>query len=391
MTSRLPLVLASILLAAAPAGADTLADRKAAVDARISSLAAEVSRLRAQEAAVRAEIAAVEERLRALASQVTAATARLAPLERELRLRRVRLGRLQALVAVRAARLRLARQEYATAVERLSERLVGLYETEEADALSLLLSTASFGELLDAMDYLRAIGNQDKRIADEVDRRRREAGIALARARAARERVRQEARVIAVRVAEERALRRQLLARRDAVAWERERRQQALQSLSRQEQAQLAEMEALQRASAELAARIRVAQAAAASPPRPSSSGFLWPVSGPITSSFGPRWGRMHEGIDVAAPAGAPVRAAAAGQVLYAGWMGGYGNLVVLDHGGGLATAYAHLSSIAVSEGATVAQGQVIGAVGSTGHSFGPHLHFEVRVGGTPVDPLGYL
>ncbi|MDQ3858248.1 MAG: M23 family metallopeptidase [Actinomycetota bacterium] len=98
----------------------------------------------------------------------------------------------------------------------------------------------------------------------------------------------------------------------------------------------------------------------------------------------------MHEGIDIAAPAGATVHAAASGRVIVAGWMGGYGNLIVIDHGGGLATAYGHLSAIWVG-GGSVSQGQGIGAVGCTGSCTGPHLHFEVRVNGTPVNPLAYL
>ncbi len=391
MTRRLPLVVAAALLAAAPAGADTLADKKQALDARIAALAGQVSRLRSREAAVRAEIAAVGARIRLLAGQVEHASRHLASLEEELALRQRRLRRLEALVAVRSERLRLARREYATALDRLNERLVGLYETEEADAVSLLLSAASYGELLDDVDYLRAIGNQDKRIAQEVAERRRQAAVALARTREARVQAGQEARVIAVRVEQARALRRQLLASRASAEEEGARREQALRALTRAERAQLAEMEALRRVSAELAARIRAAQTAEPTVAHPSAAGFTWPVSGPITSPFGPRWGRMHEGIDVAAPSGAPVRAAAAGRVVYAGWMGGYGNLVVLDHGGGLATAYAHLSSVSVSAGAAVVRGQVVGAGGSTGHSFGPHLHFEVRVGGAPVDPLGYL
>ena len=122
----------------------------------------------------------------------------------------------------------------------------------------------------------------------------------------------------------------------------------------------------------------------------PSASGFIWPVSGPITSGFGWRWGRMHEGIDIGAACGTPIRAAASGTVVYAGWMDGYGNLTIIDHGGGMATAYGHQSAIYVG-GGSVSQGQTIGAVGSTGHSTGCHLHFEVRVNGTPVNPLNYL
>jgi murein DD-endopeptidase MepM/ murein hydrolase activator NlpD len=123
----------------------------------------------------------------------------------------------------------------------------------------------------------------------------------------------------------------------------------------------------------------------------PSSAGLIWPVSGPVTSPFGMRWGRLHAGIDIGVPTGTPIRAAAAGTVIVCGYDGGYGNLVVLDNGGNLATAYAHQSQIAVTCGQHVEQGQTLGYVGCTGHCFGPHLHFEVRINGSAVDPLGYL
>ena len=110
-----------------------------------------------------------------------------------------------------------------------------------------------------------------------------------------------------------------------------------------------------------------------------------------MTSPFGWRWGRMHEGIDIGVGYGTPIQAAAGGTVIYCGWEEGYGNFVVIDHGGNLATAYGHQSRIAVTCGQQVSQGDVIGYVGCTGHCFGPHLHFEVRVNGNPVDPLGYL
>src|SRR4029453_4171366 len=110
-----------------------------------------------------------------------------------------------------------------------------------------------------------------------------------------------------------------------------------------------------------------------------------------VTSPFGWRWGRMHEGVDIAVAYGTPIHAAASGTVIVCGWLGGYGNLVAIDHGGGISTAYGHQSSIAVGSGAVVGPGEVIGYVGSTGHSTGPHLHFEVRVNGVPQDPLAYL
>jgi murein DD-endopeptidase MepM/ murein hydrolase activator NlpD len=126
-------------------------------------------------------------------------------------------------------------------------------------------------------------------------------------------------------------------------------------------------------------------------PAHVSSSGLIWPVDGPVVSGFGMRWGRMHTGIDIAVPYGTAIHAAAPGTVISAGWLDGYGNLVVIDHGRGLSTAYAHQSTIVSAAGQHVSQGQVIGYVGCTGHCFGPHLHFEVRVNGTPVDPLGYF
>lgn len=110
-----------------------------------------------------------------------------------------------------------------------------------------------------------------------------------------------------------------------------------------------------------------------------------------VTSEYGPRWGRMHRGIDLGAPTGAPIRASKAGRVIFAGWQGGYGRLVLIDHHDGVVTAYAHLSRFSVGVGANVSQGQVIGAVGTSGNTTGPHLHFETRVNGRAVNPRQYL
>lgn len=128
-----------------------------------------------------------------------------------------------------------------------------------------------------------------------------------------------------------------------------------------------------------------------------ATSGFVRPVPGPISSSFGPRlhpilgYSRMHTGVDFSAPHGQSIKATAAGTVIMATSFGGYGNTVVIDHGGGVTSLYAHQSSIAVGTGAWVGGGDVVGHVGSTGLSTGPHLHFEIRVEGTPVDPMQYL
>ena len=125
--------------------------------------------------------------------------------------------------------------------------------------------------------------------------------------------------------------------------------------------------------------------------PAPSGGGLIWPCAGTVTSGFGQRWGRLHAGLDISAPTGTPIVAARSGTVIFAGVQGAYGNFVLIDHGGGLVTAYAHQSRIATSQGASVSGGQVIGYVGSTGRSTGPHLHFETRVNGSARDPYGFL
>lgn len=121
-----------------------------------------------------------------------------------------------------------------------------------------------------------------------------------------------------------------------------------------------------------------------------SSAGLIWPIHGPVSSEFGPRWGGFHPGIDIAVSTGVPIAAAGGGTVVVAGPNGGYGNFVVIDHHNGYSTAYAHQSRIAVSEGQNVAQGEVIGYVGTTGFSTGPHLHFEIRVDGTAQNPRSF-
>jgi murein DD-endopeptidase MepM/ murein hydrolase activator NlpD len=121
-----------------------------------------------------------------------------------------------------------------------------------------------------------------------------------------------------------------------------------------------------------------------------SGSGLIWPVHGPVTSEFGPRWGGFHPGIDIAPPFGTPIHAAKAGVVILAGWVSGYGNYTLIDHGG-LVTGYGHQSRLAVTQGQTVTQGQVIGYEGSTGNSTGPHVHFEVRINGQVQNPRNYL
>jgi murein DD-endopeptidase MepM/ murein hydrolase activator NlpD len=147
-------------------------------------------------------------------------------------------------------------------------------------------------------------------------------------------------------------------------------------------------------ASEEIGERIKQAIAGssdAVSVTTPAAAALAWPVSGSVTSRFGIRHRRLHAGVDIRSGYGAAIRAAAGGRVLLAEWVGPYGNLSVIDHGGGLATIYAHQAGMLVRSGETISGGQMLGFMGKTGRSSGPHLHFEVRVHGTPVDPLAYL
>ncbi len=126
-------------------------------------------------------------------------------------------------------------------------------------------------------------------------------------------------------------------------------------------------------------------------PPPESAGNLTWPAQGIVTSGFGPRWGRQHNGIDIASSVGSAIYAAQSGTVIQASAYGGYGNMIVIDHGGGFTTVYAHLSEYAVSSGQSVSAGAVIGSMGCTGSCTGPHLHFETRVSGVPQDPFLYL
>ncbi len=387
---RLVIGLLAVLVLAGPAGADII-DKKQSVDDRITSLRSRLDAAKAKEAALQQEIDSVSTRIQRLEQEVGDVSERLAPLEHELELRELKLNRLNALFQVQSDRLAFLRSEYALAIARLGARLRAAYEAETPDELSFLLASRSFGEFLDGLDYVERVTARDREIADQVRTARDGVAASLARTRVARNAMLAQAKIVAVRVHQVRVLRDELLANKGALLDARSRKKQDLDSLSAQERADAEEIDALQQVSNELAAKIQAAQSHSRVTRPASATGLIWPVNAPITSPFGWRWGRMHEGLDLGAASGAPIAAAAAGTVIYAGWLGGYGNLVVIDHGGGLATAYGHQSSIAVSVGQEVAQGQVIGYVGSTGHSTGPHLHFEVRVDGAAVDPLGYL
>ena len=182
----------------------------------------------------------------------------------------------------------------------------------------------------------------------------------------------------------------QLVARRESYASARADRAQLLANTQASRHELEDHVASLEREQAAVLARLR-GGSGVAGPIRQGSGQLIWPANGSISSGFGWRWGRLHAGIDIPLPEGTGLRAAGGGTVAIAGWVGGYGNYTCIQHGGSLSTCYGHQSSISVSVGQSVSQGQVIGYSGNTGHSTGPHLHFEVRINGAPVDPLGYL
>ena len=392
---RLPVVFTLVLalvFAASAAGQDPETE-KAQVDQRIAELQAEISAAKDEEGVLTSQLGAVVSELRAAQSAVEQAEGSLDALEAELASEQSRLELLTALLGEQTRRLRRLQDEYRRAVKILEERVRAIYIEEEPDALSVLVSATTFGDLIDGYEFVNRIGLQDRRIAGQVET----AKLRAAEKRRATEHTQRltaaTVSVIAARTDEARTVRSELASNRDTLAAAQRLKQSALASSRETREEYLQEVDALAAQSASLAAAIREAQAGASSTGTgaPSASGFIWPVNGTVVSGFGWRWGRMHEGIDISASTGTPIWAAAAGTVIHAGWLGGYGNLVVVDHGNGLATAYAHASAILVGVGQQVSQGETLSLVGSTGNSSGPHLHFEVRVNGAAVDPLFYL
>ena len=386
---RFALALVLLLVVVAPAAADDIG-KKHAIDTRIGSLQDRLSRQKQQEQALRDEVAGYTSRIRGLEARVGDVSLRLQTLEQDLALHQKRLNALNALFRIQDSRFHTLEKEYAVAVVTLNRRLVDIYESDNPSTLDVVLGSRSVQDAMDQIQYMNAIADQDRRIAAQVKYAKLQVKAARAKTKKLRNTVKGETAIISARTAQTRTVRDELQGAASDLATTKQNKLTDLSKLTAAEQAEASEIDALQAASNDLAARIRAAQATH-STTTPSASGLIWPVSGPITSPFGWRWGRMHQGIDIGVGYGTPIQAAAAGTVIYCGWEEGYGNLVVIDNGGNLATAYGHQSSIAVTCGQHVDQGQTIGYVGCTGHCTGPHLHFEVRVDGNPVDPMGYL
>ena len=394
MTSRRLLVLLVVVLLgvlAAPASGDNYS-RKHAIDARLQRVQAKLAWAERRQRELSAQLDSVNGRLRALSKRVGDVSTRLVTIEHALALHQEKLDRLTELYKVETERFLSFKHQYGITVERLDQRLVDLYEGGEPSTMEVVLSSNSFSDLISRADYADSLRVQDARIAGQIKPAKEEANAQRLRTQRFHAVVAAETRTIRVETEQVRSVERTLFLQKHKLATARSTRREGLIQVKESRSEFIHEVAGLSAASAALAARIQGSSGSySPSDTTPSAAGLIWPVNGPVTSPFGMRWGRMHEGIDIGVPNGTPIHAAASGRVIYAGWMDGYGNLVAIDHGRGLSTAYGHQSRIAVSNGQTVSQGQVIGYVGCTGHCFGPHLHFEVRINGTPVDPMGYL
>ncbi|MBK5219134.1 MAG: peptidoglycan DD-metalloendopeptidase family protein [Thermoleophilia bacterium] len=388
--SVLTAALIAMLLAATAAPAADLQDqldakqtkledvreREGVLTTTITEYGDEIDRLTGEVATIRNHEAAVAARLAGKQAELDGAVARLGSAHDRLLQIRTQLQR--ALVGLR-------------------ERLVAMYESGAPDALTILVDSSGVDDLAARAEYLERIRGMDEAVVGRVRDLRNEAKALVTELREAKLTIESARDEIA---AEEQALasaRAALEGRQAELHQARATRVDALAQIGVHEAELEGSVAAIQ---SELAAQLAATGSAPlpAGPIQEGSGGLIWPVNGPITSGFGGRdigaGYEDHPGVDIGVPEGTPIRAAAAGTVVLQqseAESGGYGNFTCIDHGGGLSTCYAHQSSFAVSAGDSVAQGEVIGYVGSTGYSTGAHLHFEVRIYGQVTDPMGYL
>jgi murein DD-endopeptidase MepM/ murein hydrolase activator NlpD len=381
-------LFACLALTAASSSAKSNSEKLEAIEEKIGHAEEREGVLTSAIAAMKREISALEGQVSALRNQEAVAEEELAAKEAELAEAEDELK--EALDRLETLRGRLKR-----ALINLRERLVAIYTYGPTDLTAVVLSAEDYGDMVARTEYFEAINESDEKLAERVRTLRDEAKKLVRVRKIAKLTIEKARDQIAAKEQRLEITRSTLEAREGALLSARAKRRRALNGIQ-------GERHQHEEIAADLRAQIaqEIAEATGGLPlpagplPSPSAAGLIWPVEGTLTSGFGYRWGRMHEGIDVAAAEGTPIRAAASGTVILMQSeyeSGGYGNYTCIDHGGGLSTCYAHQSSFATSTGASVSQGDLIGYVGNTGHSYGAHLHFEVRINGAATDPLGYL
>jgi len=357
---------------------------------RIEHKRQEIEEAKNKEGVLSTDIAQFSTRIEGLQGEISATQTRLDRAQASLDRQKAKLLEVRDQLEEARDRLESLRRELETARKVLAARLVEIYKADAPDALTVVLESDGFGDLLEQAEFLERISDQDREITDRVRRlrdRARDQAVELAdleqREQLAAERILAERDQIAQAQG-------QLVASRDELASARANKRGVLAQVREQRGVLEDDLASLEAEQAKVAAALQGSPAPG--PVKQGSGQLIWPLSGPVVGAFGEaRPGHTHAGIDIAVPEGTPIRAADSGRVALMGWVGGYGNYTCVQHTGSLSTCYAHQSRFATSNGANVSQGQVIGYSGNTGNSTGPHLHFEVRINGTPVDPMGYL
>src|SRR5919108_5078543 len=355
--AALPLLTA--LLPAASAGGS--------IESKLSSARSRLETVRRHERVLTSDISALNGRINSLQREIGGLRRPERKTPNQTPFQRAELLRVKVRYEREHSRYVRLRAKLKRAQNVLAQRLVEIYKSDQPDFLTVILNSDGFNDLLERADYMSKIGEQDSAIVDRV----RELKQASARKRrlllVLKQAAQQAVDTIAAQAAELQQTRAGVEARQEDLAATRMSRPGRLAVTRKNRRSLEGDVAAL---SAQVAHPLQGAGSVPPGPIRQGSGNFIWPVNGPIVSPFGMRWGRLHAGVDIAVPSGTPIRAAAGGSVAIAGWMGGYGQYTCIQHGGGISTCYAHQSSIGVSVGQSVRQGQVIGSSGCTGHCF---------------------
>lgn len=280
-------------------------------------------------------------------------------------------------------RLERTRRELKRRQDLLERRVVNIYEGEDVQYVNVVLGSVNMWTFLTRAYYLQAILDSDTKL--------------IARIQTDKQQIEADQKRQAERVAQIQTLQTQLEEERNAIQERFADKAAKLDEIENSKDLLEQVLRELEAESRRIESQIRAYQSTAVGQQWAAKKfvgGLLMPVNGRLTSKFGYRTHpitgvyKLHTGVDFACSTGTPIQCAADGIVISAGWMGAYGNAVIVDHGGGVSTLYGHCSRLATKSGAKVKRGEVIGYVGSTGYSTGPHLHFEKRVNGTPVNPF---
>jgi murein DD-endopeptidase MepM/ murein hydrolase activator NlpD len=383
----LTLTLAAFLLLPMPG-------MSASLSTRIQHQRGKVAAKLHHEGVLTTTISTFNDRIRSLQGTIRGLQQRENRIQTTLDQKRVELAQIQNRLQVARDRLARLRARLALAMNQLAARLVDEYESDQPDMVTVILESHGFDDLLTKADFMQRISRQDQQVVGVVKVLKAQTAKQAAQLAVLERKAQDAANVILVQRNEVAASKGKLVSSRDALQRARNGRQVVL---SRVRSSRVHAQEDLK---AMLAQQQRIqnqlqnsAPGAFNGPIKRGSGQLIWPVNGPITSPFCERrpWEACHPGIDIGVPSGTPIHAADSGRVSIAGWVSGYGNYTCIQHTATLSTCYGHQSRIMVSVGQGVSQGQVIGLSGCTGLCFGPHLHFEVRINGSVVNPLNYL